>query len=137
MQSNRSRDTGPEVALRSELHRLGLRFRVATRPMPSVRRTVDVVFSRVQVAVFLDGCYWHGCPEHHRLPVLNRDYWLAKVRRNRDRDAATDELLGAASWHVIRVWEHEDPKIAAIHIASVVRERRARTSDSYGVALWG
>lgn len=93
MQSNRSRDTAPEIALRSEVHRLGLRFRVATRPVRPLRRTADLVFPGARVAVFLDGCYWHGCSEHHRQPTLNSDYWSAKVQRNRERDAATGKSL--------------------------------------------
>lgn len=125
MRSNRSRDTRPEMALRRAVHALGLRYRVATRPLPKVRRTADLVFPGPRVAVFLDGCFWHGCPEHHRLPTANSDYWSAKVTRNQARDAEVDALLAEAGWHVIRVWEHEDPQDAARRIAAVVRARRA------------
>lgn len=121
MQGNRSRDTAPELALRRAVHALGLRYRVAARPDPALRRTADLVFTRARVAVFLDGCYWHGCPEHHRLPATHIDYWSAKVLRNRERDADTDERLRAAGWTVLRFWEHEDPLVAARAVERAVR----------------
>ncbi|HCG01478.1 MAG TPA: very short patch repair endonuclease [Chloroflexi bacterium] len=126
MQSNRSRDTRPELALRGAVHRLGLRYRVASRPLPAVRRTADLVFPRERVAVFLDGCYWHGCADHHRQPASNSGYWSQKVERNRARDVAVDILLKEAGWAVIRVWEHEDPAAGAEHVRDVVTGRRAR-----------
>ncbi|WP_330165005.1 very short patch repair endonuclease [Catellatospora vulcania] len=125
MRANRSRDTKPELALRRATHALGLRYRVAARPIPAVRRTADMVFPRQKVAVFLDGCFWHGCPSHHRAPTANSDYWSAKVLRNRTRDQSTDALLADAGWLTIRVWEHEDPAEASTRIASTVRERSA------------
>ena len=79
MQANKSRDTGPELALRRELFRRGLRYRVGFAPLKGVRRTVDIAFPRVKVAVLVDGCFWHGCPEHHRSPKAHSDYWEAKV----------------------------------------------------------
>lgn len=87
MQSNRGRDTSPEMAVRRRLHALGLRFRVSIRPLPNIRRTADIVFTRRKVAVFIDGCFWHGCPEHYQAPVRNGDFWLQKRERNRERDA--------------------------------------------------
>ena len=123
MRSNRSRDTRPEMALRRAAWALGLRYRVATRPLPKVRRTADLVFTRAKVAVFLDGCFWHGCPEHHRAPAANSAYWSAKVARNHARDVEVDSLLTAADWKVVRVWEHEDPAEAARRVAAVVRSR--------------
>ena len=125
MQSNKSRDTKPELALRRAVHGLGLRYRVSMRPLPKVRRTADLVFTKVKVAVFMDGCFWHGCPRHHTKSATNAAYWADKVERNRARDAETDALLGEAGWTVIRIWEHEDPSEAASRIADVVRERRA------------
>lgn len=122
MRSNRSRDTKPELALRRAVHALGLRYRVATRPLPGVRRTADMVFTRARVAVFLDGCFWHGCPQHHRAPSSNSGYWSGKVSRNMNRDAEVDQLLAEAGWDVIRVWEHEDPCEAAQRVARVVRD---------------
>ncbi|WP_232425583.1 very short patch repair endonuclease [Pseudofrankia inefficax] len=101
MRSNRSRDTKPELALRSAVHRLGLRYRVSARPLPEVRRTGDLVFTRTRVFVFLDGCFWHGCPEHHTVAKTNAAFWAKKVRENRDRDAQTNRLLKDAGWVVI------------------------------------
>ncbi|MEU8271028.1 very short patch repair endonuclease [Sphaerisporangium sp. NPDC049002] len=120
MQANKSRDTKPELALRRAVHALGLRYRVAVRPLPKIRRTADLVFTKAQVAVFLDGCFWHGCPEHHIKAATNADYWAEKVVRNRERDAETDRKLSESGWLVIRVWEHEDPKRAAVRIAEQV-----------------
>jgi DNA mismatch endonuclease (patch repair protein) len=125
MRSNKSRDTKPELALRRAVHSLGLRYRVAARPVAGLRRTADLVFPRIRVAVFLDGCFWHGCPEHHSLAKTNSDYWAEKLRRNRERDAETDRLLKEAGWSVIRVWEHEDPAEAALRVAEVVNRLRA------------
>ena len=121
MQANRSRDTRPELAVRRAAHRLGLRYRVDLRPMPAVRRRADLVFTRIRVAVFVDGCFWHGCPDHYRAPQRNAEYWTGKVTRNRSRDLETDGLLREAGWCVIRVWEHEDPQEAAARIADLIR----------------
>lgn len=120
MQANRSRDTRPELALRSRLHELGLRYRVDARPMKGIRRTADVVFTKAQVAVFLDGCFWHGCPEHHRPARRNEEFWRAKISRNRERDTETDNLLLAHGWTVVRVWEHEDLRQAAQRVRTIV-----------------
>jgi DNA mismatch endonuclease (patch repair protein) len=119
MQSNRPRDTKPEKALRSAAHALGLRFKVSTRPLPKVRRTADSVFTRVRLAVFLDGCYWHGCPEHHTLSATNTAYWTDKLETNRRRDRQTDQWLREAGWEVLRVWEYEDPTTAALRVREV------------------
>jgi DNA mismatch endonuclease, patch repair protein len=108
MRANPKRDTKPEVRVRSGLHRAGLRFRknLAIRlPDRSVRP--DVVFTRAKLAVFVDGCFWHQCPEHGNVPRTNVDYWVPKLRRNVERDRATDAALEIAGWHVIRAWEHE------------------------------
>jgi DNA mismatch endonuclease (patch repair protein) len=121
MQANRSRDTKPELALRRAAHALGLRYRVSARPLPAIRRTADMVFTKAKVAVFMDGCFWHGCPEHHTRSASNAEYWAEKVRRNRERDTETDRLLTEAGWIVIRIWEHEDPVNAAARIASAVK----------------
>ncbi len=83
MRGNRSRDTAPELVVRRLVHAMGLRYRVHTRPLPGLRRTADLVFTRQRVAVFIDGCFWHGCPEHHRQPGANSAYWSEKVARNR------------------------------------------------------
>lgn len=87
--------------------------------------TADLVFTRAKVAVFIDGCFWHGCPEHHRLPIENRDYWTTKLARNRARDRRADELLREAGWAVVRAWEHEPPVEVAERVAAAVESRRA------------
>jgi DNA mismatch endonuclease (patch repair protein) len=125
MRGNRSRDTAPERALRSALHGLGLRFRVDARPVPTIPRRADVVLRRDRVAVFLDGCFWHGCPIHFRVPSTNADYWTAKIAGNRARDAATGALLEAAGWVVVRVWEHEPTDVAARRVAATLVTVRA------------
>lgn len=124
MQSNRARDTKPELALRSAVHALGLRYRVAARPLPQLRRTADMVFASARVAVFLDGCFWHGCPEHHTAARSNATFWAEKVLANRDRDRDTDRRLAKAGWLSLRIWEHEDSEVAARVVAQVVRARR-------------
>ncbi|MDN4614572.1 very short patch repair endonuclease [Leifsonia sp. F6_8S_P_1B] len=119
MQSNRGRDTAPELAVRTLLHRAGLRYRVDFPPLGG-RRRADIVFTRVQLAVFIDGCFWHGCPQHATYPKANSDYWLPKLRTNIQRDRDTDRLLRDAGWTVQRFWEHEAPEsIAAAIIASL------------------
>jgi DNA mismatch endonuclease (patch repair protein) len=121
MRGNRGTDTRPEKALRSALHHRGLRFRKNVRPVPEVRCRADVVFRGARVAVFVDGCYWHRCPEHGKAPRTNSAYWSAKLDRNVARDRQNDADLRAAGWTVIRVWEHEDPHEAATRIARGVR----------------
>jgi DNA mismatch endonuclease (patch repair protein) len=123
MRGNRYRDTRPELAVRSAVHALGLRYRVAARPIVGVRRSADLVFRRRRVAVFVDGCYWHGCPDHFVLPRTNAAYWTAKIERNRARDAETDALLADAGWTVVRVWEHEDPRQGADRVREVLGRR--------------
>jgi DNA mismatch endonuclease (patch repair protein) len=123
MRANRGRDTRPELALRSAVHALGLRYRVNFRPVPGLRRSADLVFTRAKVAVFLDGCFWHGCPEHLRPAKKNESFWSTKIAGNKQRDLDTDDQLAEAGWMVVRVWEHEDPEIAARRIASVIRCR--------------
>ncbi|GAA1283396.1 hypothetical protein GCM10009634_30220 [Saccharothrix xinjiangensis] len=126
MSKQRSRDTEIEVALRRELHRLGLRYRVHRRPVRAVRREADVVFGPAKVAVFVDGCFWHGCPEHGTWPKRNGEFWRAKIEGNRARDANTDRVLDEAGWLAVRVWEHEDPVVAASRVRASVLERRRR-----------
>ncbi len=126
MQSNRGRDTRPEVALRSAVHALGLRYRVNTRPLRGLRRTADLVFRKAMVAVFVDGCFWHGCPQHHTAARTNASFWADKVDVNRRRDLETDHLLVESGWVSLRVWEQEDPRQAAEYISRIVRERDRR-----------
>ncbi|MEU7529702.1 very short patch repair endonuclease [Saccharothrix sp. NPDC042600] len=125
MSRQRSRDTGIEVALRRELHRLGLRYRVHRRPVRAVRREADVVFGPAKVAVFVDGCFWHGCPDHGTWPKRNSDFWRTKIESNQARDVNTDKVLAEAGWLSIRVWEHEDPATAAAKIHATIQSRRS------------
>ena len=121
MQANRRRDTSPELAVRRLVHAAGLRYRVDARPMPAARHRADMIFTRARVAVFVDGCWWHGCPKHYRPPTSNAAYWAGKVTRNRERDRLADEALSAAGWAVIRIWEHEPAEPAAQRIVAAVR----------------
>ena len=130
MLGNKSRDTRPEKALRSAVHALGLRYRVAVRPLPNLRRTADLVFSREHVAVFLDGCFWHGCPEHHSETDSNSEYWKRKIELNQLRDRDTDERLINAGWVVIRIWEHEKSENAARRVEAAVRLARSGAGGS-------
>ncbi|PYC66637.1 very short patch repair endonuclease [Micromonospora arborensis] len=124
MQSNRSRDTKPELLLRRALHARGLRYRVCTKPLPDLRMKADIVFRPARVAVEVRGCFWHGCPEHHRKPTANSEYWTAKISRNIARDRKNEKLLSEAGWLLIAVWEHEGPADSAALIAEVVGRRR-------------
>jgi DNA mismatch endonuclease (patch repair protein) len=128
MRRVRQRDTCPEVALRFLIHRLGLRYAIDGRPVASVGRRADLVFRSARVAVFVDGCFWHGCPDHATWPKNNAQWWRAKIRSNRSRDRDTDELLKRNGWLSIRVWEHEEPGTAALRIARLVRRRRRAMS---------
>ncbi|WP_433612582.1 very short patch repair endonuclease [Dactylosporangium sp. CA-139114] len=116
------------MRIRRAVHALGLRYRVGIRPVPTLRRTADLVFTRVRVAVFVDGCYWHGCPAHHRPSRLNADFWEAKIAKNRERDAETDARLREANWTVVRIWEHEDPILGAERVRATVAAARTRPS---------
>lgn len=119
MRGNRRRDSKPEIAVRRILHAKGLRYRVDAAPLASLaRRRADVVFTRHRIAVFIDGCYWHGCPQHFKLPKTNVDYWTAKIEGNRRRDADTDSRLRAQGWRVLRYWEHEAAEAVADSIIS-------------------
>lgn len=124
MQGNKSRDTGPEIRLRSLLHANGLRYRVSTRPLPDVARTADIVFPGAHVAVFVDGCYWHGCASHYRAPATNSEFWREKISGNQRRDLATNRLLEEAGWTVIRAWEHEDPTDVAERVMDTVQSSK-------------
>lgn len=134
------RDTGPELALRRVLYRRGLRYRVHRRPLPDLPRQADIVFQGAKVAVFVDGCFWHGCPRHGRREHrTNGWYWPKKIAANKDRDRDTDEQLRAAGWLPVRIWEHEDPDAAADRVAGAVLDNaagsKATVSTSGGVKL--
>jgi DNA mismatch endonuclease (patch repair protein) len=121
MLGNRSRDTHPELLVRRALHARGMRFRVDLRPEPALRTRADIVFTRRRIAVYIDGCFWHGCPVHGTTPKSNVDYWAPKLARNIERDAESTLALEALGWTVLRFWSHEpvDAVVARIsaHVA--------------------
>jgi DNA mismatch endonuclease, patch repair protein len=116
------RDTLPEVAVRRLLHASGMRYRVNV-PVPGMpRRTIDIVFSKARIAIFMDGCFWHGCPQHATQPKANAEWWRTKLDKNIARDVETTEHLRAEGWTVLRFWEHEAPGEVAARIAGVVTD---------------
>ena len=125
MRGNRGRDTRPELELRALLHARGLRYRVSARPEADLRRTADVVFSRARVAVFVDGCFWHGCPQHHRPATQNSEFWNSKIAGNIKRDRETDQFLAERGWKVLRFWEHDDPVSIADLVVDVVAKGKS------------
>lgn len=116
MQRQRRRDTGCEIAVRRILHAAGIRYRVDFRPIPGERFRVDIGWRTRRVAVFIDGCFWHLCPQHGTLPKHNAEWWEAKLRANTVRDRRTDDVLRSYGWTVLRFWEHEEPAIVAATI---------------------
>lgn len=114
------RDTAAELAVRSELHARGLRYRVDIPPLRGIRRRADIVFPRAKVAVFIDGCFWHGCPQHATWPRHNAEFWRAKIETNRRRDLDTDKRLAEAGWGVVRAWEHEAPPEVADRVEVIL-----------------
>jgi DNA mismatch endonuclease (patch repair protein) len=123
MQRQRQKNTSAEVALRQELYALGLRYRLHVPLLSKPRRVADVVLVNARVAVFVDGCFWHGCPIHGTWPKQNAEYWRAKIIENQRRDADTDVRLENDGWKVVRLWSHEPAKQAARGIARVVKAR--------------
>ena len=130
MRSVRQKGTSPEVLLRRELHSRGLRYRVQVALLSKPRRVADIVFRGPRIAVFVDGCFWHGCPEHATWPKKNAEFWRDKILTNRERDDDTNARLRAEGWEVIRVWSHED----AVDAADVQRDFEAprEAADSVG-----
>ena len=122
MAANRSQETKPELDLCSILHSRGLRFRVDCSPLKGVRSRADIVFSKAKIAVFVDGCFWHGCPKHFIMPKTNSDYWSTKIGNNKIRDKRVDKTLEDVGWSAMRVWEHEDSISAADRIEAAWRE---------------
>ncbi|MDP8942666.1 MAG: very short patch repair endonuclease [Actinomycetota bacterium] len=123
--ANRRRDTSPERALRSELHHRGLRFRV-DHPVPTPARRIraDIAFARARIAVFVDGCFWHSCPEHGTMPKGNAAYWARKLTENIERDRRTNAALTEAGWTALRIWEH----VPAEEAADMIEHALARGS---------
>jgi DNA mismatch endonuclease (patch repair protein) len=140
MQRVPRRDTKPELALRRELHSRGLRYRTSVRPLEGLRCQADVVFTRAKVACFVDSCHWHACPEHLRLPKTNTEWWAQKLAWTYERDERNNRVLTEAGWTIIRIWEHEDPAVAADRIEAVVRSavrvyRRTTSSRTASSAI--
>ena len=121
MQAIGRKDTAPEIALRRELHRRGLRYRVEVKLPEVPRRRMDIVFTRARLVVLVDGCFWHGCPQHATTTKANTDYWTDKIAANQARDADTNARLHDAGWTVLRVWEHEDPSGVVDVVEAAVR----------------
>ena len=119
MQATRRRDTPGELALQEALRALGLRYRVDVT-LSGTRRRADLAFLRAKVAVFIDGCFWHGCPQHGTWPKTNARWWRTKIEANRARDRDTDLKLKTAGWTVLRFWEHTTPATAARRVAKAV-----------------
>jgi len=129
MQSTPRRDTRPEVELLSQLHRLGLRYRVDTSPLPGSRGRADIVFKGPKLAVYVDGCFWHGCPIHGKVPKTNALWWNEKIEKNKLRDERASQELRRSGWRVVRVWEHENPADAAKRIAKRINTIQSRSRD--------
>jgi DNA mismatch endonuclease, patch repair protein len=123
MQATPQRDTPAELRIRRVLHARGLRYSVHAKPLPNSARRADIVFRRARIAVFVDGCFWHGCPLHATWPKANASFWRNKISANRCRDEDTNLRLRDAGWLVIRAWEHERPDDVAKRIARAVRQR--------------
>lgn len=122
MRANKARDTKPELAVRRGLHAAGFRYRVDVRPSLELRTRADIVFTRLRIAVFIDGCFWHGCPLHASLPKKNADYWVPKLRRNVERDRETTLRLNSLGWTVLRYWEHQSVSEIVASIEKAYRE---------------
>lgn len=124
MQAQKTRDTVPEMAVRRLLHSKGYRYRVDQAPVAGLKRRADIVFAAARVAVFIDGCFWHGCEEHRPTrPRVNADYWTPKIERNISRDSETSAKFEEAGWLVIRAWEHEEPEAVVARIESALTKR--------------
>jgi DNA mismatch endonuclease (patch repair protein) len=125
MQRQSRRDTVPELALRRAVWKRGLRYRVDVSPMRGARRRADLLFTRAKVAVYVDGCFWHSCPQHATTPKANRAWWIEKLHANVARDRDTDRQLHESGWIALRIWEHEDTDTAAARVERLVRARIA------------
>ena len=124
MRAAKPRDTAPEKALRSELHKRGLRYRIDVKPVKELNRRADIVFRSAKVAVFVDGCFWHGCLIHGTQAKANAEFWKNKIKQNQVRDEDTNKRLKKAGWRVIRVWEHENPEKASEKIYNIIMKRK-------------
>lgn len=128
------RDTTAEMRIRRRLHALGLRYRV-DYPLPNQpRRRADIAFTRARIAIFVDGCFWHGCPEHGTTPKSNIAFWRDKIETNQRRDQDTNARLEEAGWKVVRVWEHEDPGEVVVRLHRLVKMRLAMIEHKTPIA---
>lgn len=134
MQANRRTDTKPEVALRKALHHRGYRYRkdLLLRLPGGLRVRPDIVFTGRKIAVFVDGCFWHSCPEHGRQPTTNEWYWSPKLERNRERDRSVTEELRSAGWTVLRIWEHVALEDAIRQVSAAVDAGGEHIFDTTG-----
>lgn len=124
----RQKDTDAEIALRRELFRCGLRYRVEYVVLAKPRRVADIAFPSLKIAVFVDGCFWHGCPIHATWPKRNAELWKQKIEANRVRDADTNERLREAGWTALRIWRHESAVEAATAVAQEVAKAKHKKS---------
>lgn len=127
---NRGRDTRPELMIRQLLFRQGARYRVDYAPLSDKRRRADIVFPGQRIACFLDGCFWHGCPDHYVAPKKNAEFWNDKVKTNMKRDIDTTARLEEAGWKVLRFWEHENSSDVADEILKAIGRGRQSTAAS-------
>ncbi len=125
MSRQKSRDTGPEIAVRRALHARGIRYRVDVKLEPDMRTRADLAWRGLKLAVFIDGCFWHGCPEHATRPAANRDWWAQKLDANIARDRRTDDTLRNRGWVVRRFWEHQSPEEIADELVKEIRDIKA------------
>jgi len=124
MQATGRRDTSAEMRIRRILYSRGFRYRVDYAPIPGLKRRSDIAFVVLRIAVFVDGCYWHGCPEHGTQAKQNSAFWQDKIATNKKRDLDTNQRFEAAGWEVLRIWEHEDPESAVERIVHLVTRKK-------------
>lgn len=137
MKANKGADTGPELLLRSFVHKAGLRYAINVRPEEDINTRADLVFRLAKVAVYVHGCFWHGCPKHYVLPKSNKRYWAEKVRRNRERDQETKRLLSNRGWRVLVFWEHQSPEVCGARVIQTVLNRRGTYHPNNKIPLKG
>jgi len=123
MRANKRSNTQPELRIRKLVHAAGLRYRIDTKPEKDLNRRADIVFRQAKVAVFIHGCFWHGCPRHFKSPKTNKRFWQTKIERNIQRDKETRNILRKRGWRVIEIWEHQSSESGARSIVRVVDER--------------
>jgi DNA mismatch endonuclease (patch repair protein) len=124
MEAAKPKDTLPEIKLRTALEEIGIHFEVDVKPIENLQRRADILVREDKIAVFVDGCFWHGCPIHGTQAKANAEFWADKIKRNKERDADTNRRLEADGWTVIRIWEHDDYIEAAKKIAQMIERIR-------------